>query len=158
MMSFVLIDTELINPQASIPKTLKTRSDRGPHQLAASTRATNFQGVPTVVLQMANSNIRVSIKSACKAARKALPGEMWLRGQNLSRDCASNPEANAKSHPEEGWYDTGDVCRIDEQGFLYIISRTKDPINYKGFRVSPTELDLHVDSYLLVAEGGTGTL
>ncbi|KAG7116127.1 4-coumarate--CoA ligase-like 5 [Verticillium longisporum] len=85
-------------------------------------------------------------------------GELWLRGPNISRGYAFDAEANERAFPMQGWYNTGDVCRIDEQGRVSIVGRTKDLIKYKGFQVSPAELEVYVNSHPLVAEGGVGAL
>ncbi len=41
----------------------------------------------------------------------------------------------------EGWLSTGDICRFDEQGFLYIVDRKKDMILVSGFNVYPNEIE-----------------
>ncbi|KAH8176653.1 AMP-binding enzyme domain-containing protein [Sarocladium implicatum] len=86
------------------------------------------------------------------------PGELWLRGPNVTKGYAFNDEANAKGFPDKGWYNTGDVCTIDDQGRLFIVGRTKDLIKYKGFQVSPAELESYVNSHPNVSEGGIGAL
>lgn len=86
------------------------------------------------------------------------PGELWLRGPNITSGYAFNEEANQKGFPDKGWYNTGDVCTIDAQGRLYIVGRTKDLIKYKGFQVSPAELESYINSHPHVQEGGVGAL
>lgn len=91
-------------------------------------------------------------------APKGGPGELWLRGPNITSGYAFNEEANQKAFPERGWYNTGDVCTIDEQGRLSIVGRTKDLIKYKGFQVSPQELESYLNSHPHVAEAGVGAM
>ncbi|KAK7427220.1 hypothetical protein QQZ08_006333 [Neonectria magnoliae] len=86
------------------------------------------------------------------------PGELWLRGPNITGGYAFNDEANRAGFPEEGWYNTGDVCTIDKEGRLAIVGRTKDLIKYKGFQVSPGELESYINSHPDVAESGVGAL
>ncbi|KAL2212979.1 AMP-binding enzyme [Sarocladium strictum] len=86
------------------------------------------------------------------------PGELWLRGPNITKGYAFNPEANAAAFPDSGWYNTGDVCTIDTSGRLFIVGRTKDLIKYKGFQVSPAELESYINSHPNVLEGGIGAL
>ncbi|OLN91685.1 4-coumarate-CoA ligase-like protein 3 [Colletotrichum chlorophyti] len=86
------------------------------------------------------------------------PGELWLRGPNITHGYAFNARANREAFPVEGWYNTGDVCRIDAKGRLSIVGRTKDLIKYKGFQVSPAELEKILNSHPLVKEAGVGAL
>jgi 4-coumarate--CoA ligase len=58
----------------------------------------------------------------------------------------------------EGWYNTGDVCTISESGYLSVVGRTKELIKYKGFQVSPVELESHLNSHPLVLEGGVASV
>lgn len=85
-------------------------------------------------------------------------GELWLRGPNITRGYAFNEEANRAAFPMEGWYNTGDVCKIDAEGLLSIVGRTKELIKYKGFQVSPAELEGYLNSHPHVVEGGVGAV
>jgi acyl-CoA synthetase (AMP-forming)/AMP-acid ligase II len=90
------------------------------------------------------------------------PGELWIRGPNITEKyCGVNIEANAKAFPElEGqkWYNTGDVCTIDRNGIVSVVGRTKELIKYKGFQVSPIELESHLNSHPHVIEAGVGAM
>lgn len=84
------------------------------------------------------------------------PGEMWLRGPNITRGYAFNPEANKSAFPRKGWYNTGDVCTISNNGVIAVVGRTKELIKYKGFQVSPTELEGYLNSHPSVVEAAVG--
>ncbi|EFQ27295.1 AMP-binding enzyme [Colletotrichum graminicola] len=86
------------------------------------------------------------------------PGELWLRGPNITPGYAFDPGAKRAAFPVEGWYNTGDVCRIDEHGRVWVIGRTKELIKYQGFQVSPMELEKMVNSHPHVHEAGVGPL
>ncbi|KAF8113697.1 hypothetical protein N665_0046s0046 [Sinapis alba] len=62
-------------------------------------------------------------------------GELWLRGPSIAKE-ATNETINL-----EGWLKTGDLCYIDEDGFLFVVDRLKELIKYKGYQVSPAELE-----------------
>ncbi|KAJ9133360.1 AMP-binding enzyme [Coniochaeta hoffmannii] len=81
-------------------------------------------------------------------------GELWLRGPNITRGYAFDKEATGKAFPVPGWYNTGDVCKIDDQGRISVVGRTKELIKYKGFQVAPAELESYLNSHPHVAEGG----
>ncbi|ONM54000.1 4-coumarate--CoA ligase-like 7 [Zea mays] len=55
-------------------------------------------------------------------------------------------EANASSFDSEGWLRTGDLCYIDQDGFLFVVDRLKELIKYKGYQVPPAELELVLQS------------
>jgi acyl-[acyl-carrier-protein]-phospholipid O-acyltransferase/long-chain-fatty-acid--[acyl-carrier-protein] ligase len=67
-------------------------------------------------------------------------GRLWLRGPNIMRGYV-NPDANAKFKAGAGWYDTGDIARVDEAGFLYILGRMKRFAKISGEMVSLTAVE-----------------
>lgn len=67
-------------------------------------------------------------------------GEIAIRGHNVMKGYYGRPEANAESM-REGWFRTGDIARRDEDGFYYIIDRSKDMIIRGGFNVYPREVE-----------------
>ncbi|KAF5004791.1 hypothetical protein FDECE_8730 [Fusarium decemcellulare] len=101
---------------------------------------------------------RLVIEGNTEDAPLGGPGELWLRGPNITSGYAFNDDANKKGFPQEGWYNTGDVCTIDKEGRLSIVGRTKDLIKYKGFQVSPSELESYINSHPDVSEAGVGAL
>src|SRR5947207_3409729 len=53
----------------------------------------------------------------------------------------NKPDDTAASIDREGWYHTGDVGYVDDDGWFYIVDRTKELIKYKGMQVAPAELE-----------------
>ncbi|KAL2468156.1 4-coumarate--CoA ligase-like 5 [Forsythia ovata] len=76
---------------------------------------------------------------------EALPvnrtGELWLRGPSIMKGYFSNEEATASTLNSEGWLRTGDLCYVDEDGFIFVVDRLKELIKYKGYQVPPAELE-----------------
>jgi acyl-[acyl-carrier-protein]-phospholipid O-acyltransferase/long-chain-fatty-acid--[acyl-carrier-protein] ligase len=64
-------------------------------------------------------------------------GRLWVRGPNVMRGYL-NPDANQKFQDGHGWYDTGDIARADEDGYLYIMGRLKRFAKVSGEMVSLT--------------------
>ncbi|KAH6821374.1 OPC-8:0 CoA ligase1, partial [Perilla frutescens var. hirtella] len=58
-------------------------------------------------------------------------GELWLRGPCIMKGYFSNEEATASTLDSEGWLRTGDLCYIDEDGFIFVVDRLKELIKYK---------------------------
>ena len=72
---------------------------------------------------------------------RIIDGELWLKGINMM-DGYVTPEDNATAY-EDGYFKTGDLVRIDEDGFLYITGRLKEIIVLaSGENVSPAELEV----------------
>ena len=67
-------------------------------------------------------------------------GELWIRGPNVVKGYWNNPEATAKSFTE-GWYHTGDIVRMDEEGFVYILDRAKDMLIRGGENIYCVEIE-----------------
>jgi long-chain acyl-CoA synthetase len=71
-------------------------------------------------------------------------GEVCIRGPQVMRGYWRRPDATAESIDSEGWFHTGDVGILDEDGYLSIVDRTKDMLLYKGYNVFPRELEEHL--------------
>ncbi|KAB2346382.1 long-chain-fatty-acid--CoA ligase [Actinomadura rudentiformis] len=68
------------------------------------------------------------------------PGEIAIRGHNIMKGYYKRPEATGEAI-KDGWFRTGDVARRDEDGYYFIIDRSKDMIIRGGFNVYPRELE-----------------
>lgn len=80
------------------------------------------------------------------------PGELMIRGPQVMKGYWGRPEATAKTITEDGWLHTGDIAKIDEKGFVYIVDRKKDMILVSGFNVYPNEIEDVVASHPSVLE------
>jgi acyl-CoA synthetase (AMP-forming)/AMP-acid ligase II len=69
-------------------------------------------------------------------------GELQVRGPLLFDGYFDNPEATAEVFTDDGWFRTGDVAAVDDDGFLSIVGRVKDVIRTGGETVSPSEVEL----------------
>lgn len=69
------------------------------------------------------------------------PGEVWIKGPILFRGYLNQPEATADVLTEDGWFRSGDVGVLDEEGFLFIVDRIKDMILRGGENVSCLEVE-----------------
>lgn len=73
---------------------------------------------------------------------KLVDGEIWIKGDNVFLGYYGNPEETAKTLTPDGWLKTGDLGRIDEDGFVYIIGRIKNLIILSnGENVSPESIE-----------------
>lgn len=68
-------------------------------------------------------------------------GEVCLRGTMVMAGYWNNPEATAAAFDAEGFFRTGDLGRLDADGYLYIVDRIKDLIIHGGYNVYPREVE-----------------
>ncbi len=68
-------------------------------------------------------------------------GELLVRGPGVMRCYYKNPEATANALTEDGWLHTGDLARVDEDGFCWLVDRKKDLIIVGGENVFPVEVE-----------------
>jgi len=69
------------------------------------------------------------------------PGELWARGPQVMNGYWRNPEANAEVMTEDGFFKTGDIAILTEEGYYKIVDRIKDMVLVSGFNVYPTEIE-----------------
>ena len=79
-------------------------------------------------------------------------GEIWLYGPQVMMGYLNNPEATAETIDADGWLHTGDIGRVDDDGYWYITDRLKELIKYKGFQVPPAELEALLLTHPSVAD------
>lgn len=68
-------------------------------------------------------------------------GELWARGTAVSAGYFKRPEATAEVFVADGWFRTGDIARMDTEGYVYIVDRAKDMINVGGEKVYPRDVE-----------------
>ncbi|MCH8550617.1 MAG: AMP-binding protein [Natronospirillum sp.] len=69
------------------------------------------------------------------------PGELCVRGPQVMRGYWNRPEETAKSIDKDGWFMTGDIAVIQEDGYMRIVDRKKDMVVVSGFNVYPNEVE-----------------
>ena len=103
-------------------------------------------------ISLAGSTLHGSVGKALEgvSVRIADDGEIMVRGPNVFQGYAGNAEATAEAL-EDGWLHSGDLGRLDEQGFLYITGRKKDLIITSGGKnISPANLEAELMNQPLV--------
>ncbi|MBS0408420.1 MAG: acyl--CoA ligase [Proteobacteria bacterium] len=78
-------------------------------------------------------------------------GELWVKGAPVIKGYINRPEATAESITD-GWLHTGDVARIDEDGFIFIVDRKKDMVLRGGENVYCAEVEATIHHHPAVAE------
>jgi long-chain acyl-CoA synthetase len=78
-------------------------------------------------------------------------GEIAIRGHNVMKGYWANPDATATAIPD-GWFRTGDLARVDEDGYFFIVDRKKELIIRGGYNVYPREVEEALYEHPCVAE------
>jgi len=78
-------------------------------------------------------------------------GEIAIRGHNVMKGYWNKPEATAEAM-RDGWFRTGDMARVDDDGYYFIVDRKKDLIIRGGYNVYPREIEEVLHEHPAVAE------
>ena len=76
-----------------------------------------------------------------KPLSMGMPGELCVRGPQVMQGYWQKPDETAKVITPDGWLHTGDIAKMDEKGYFYIVDRKKDMILVSGFNVYPNEIE-----------------
>jgi long-chain acyl-CoA synthetase len=68
-------------------------------------------------------------------------GEIVIRGHNIMKGYWNRDDANKEAITEDGWFRTGDMAKVDEDGYFFIVDRKKDLIIRGGYNVYPREIE-----------------
>ncbi|AMV10635.1 class I adenylate-forming enzyme family protein [Geobacillus thermoleovorans] len=96
---------------------------------------TDSVGVPVPV-----ADVKVIAENG-EPAKPGEAGELYIKGPMVIKEYWNRPEANLSSFTEDGYWKSGDIARIDEDGFVYILDRKKDIINRGGEKIYSVEVE-----------------
>ncbi|HUF98756.1 MAG TPA: fatty acid--CoA ligase family protein, partial [Ilumatobacter sp.] len=82
------------------------------------------------------------------------PGEIVFRGPTKTQGYLNEPERTAEAFVDDGWYRSGDLGRMDDDGYLSIVGRVKDVIIRGGQNLSPREVEDLIATHPSVSEVG----
>ncbi|MFW9901880.1 MAG: AMP-binding protein, partial [Candidatus Thorarchaeota archaeon] len=99
--------------------------------------------IGTVGIPVPDTEIRLVDVETGEQVELGKPGEIICKGPQVTRGYYNKPEANSKTIID-GWFHTGDVGVMDEDGFISIVDRTKDMLIVSGFKV----YSVHVEDIL----------
>ncbi|MGZ4189540.1 MAG: class I adenylate-forming enzyme family protein [Actinomycetota bacterium] len=83
------------------------------------------------------------------------PGELLLKGPNITKGYWNDPEATAAAIDERGWFHTGDIVRSGKWRMLYFTGRSNDVIKSGGYKISANEIDQHLTQHPDVEHAST---
>ncbi|MEV2272722.1 acyl-CoA synthetase [Nonomuraea africana] len=111
-----------------------------------SVRKVGSAGVPVFF-----ANVRV-VRPDLTDVAAGEPGEVLVKGPNVTPGYWRDPAASAAAFAEGGWFRSGDVATVDEEGHLHIVDRVKDMYISGGENVYPAEVEAVLFEHPAVAE------
>ncbi|MCT2592678.1 4-coumarate--CoA ligase family protein [Streptomyces sp. N2-109] len=79
-------------------------------------------------------------------------GEIWIRGPQVMKGYLGRQGETDAMIDREGWLRTGDVGRVDAEGWLFVVDRLKELIKYKGYQVAPADLEAVLLGHQAIAD------
>lgn len=118
---------------------------------ATTNRSDRPRKVGSVGLPVDGVEVRV-VDDEGRVVPVGVVGEVVIRGHNVMKGYWGRPEATAEAIMPDGWLHTGDLGRLDEDGYLFIVGRSKDLIIRGGYNVYPREIEEVVHQHPAVRE------
>jgi long-chain acyl-CoA synthetase len=94
----------------------------------------------------------ISVEDPAREVAVGEPGELCIKGPNVMKGYWNNPTATADSMTPDGYFRSGDVAKMDADGFFYIVDRTKDMLLCSGYNVYPRVIEEAIYEHPSVAE------
>lgn len=101
---------------------------------------------------VAAPHVDVRIVNDGSDAGENRPGELWVRGPNVSQGYWNRPEETAAAFASEGWFRTGDIAVMDVEGYVTIVGRKKDMYISGGENVYAGEVETRLLQHPAIAE------
>lgn len=102
--------------------------------------------VPQVDLRIAD------LKDLSKDVGIGEEGELWVKSPSCGIGYWNNPEGSAETFLGDGWVRTGDIVKMDEDGYLYICGRLKEIIKVSAYSVFPAEVEEYMYAHPAILE------
>jgi long-chain acyl-CoA synthetase len=96
--------------------------------------------VGSVGIPMVGTEVRLVDSSTGEPVPMGQPGEIVVKGPQVFKGYHNKPEENANSF-RNGWFHTGDIAEMDEDGYFFIVDRLKDMVSVSGFKVFTRVVD-----------------
>lgn len=119
---------------------LELGNSYGMTEIAPITRSSGGTIGRSVGVVQPGIEIRI-VREDGKVAAVGEPGEIWVKGPNLMLGYYKNDAANNEVRRPNGFFTTGDLGSMDQEGNLSLVGRTKDVIIHSGFNVYPVEVE-----------------
>lgn len=99
--------------------------------------------VPGIGVPLPNTDISIRDHNG-NTVKQGEAGELCAKGPQVMSGYWNNVDATEDAMTPDGYFKTGDVAMLDDQGFFHIVDRIKDMINVSGFNVYPNEIEAEI--------------
>ena len=99
--------------------------------------------IPGIGVPLPNTDISIRDDEG-NVVKQGESGELCAKGPQVMAGYWNNVAATHECMTQDGYFKTGDIALLDEQGFFHIVDRKKDMINVSGFNVYPNEIEAEV--------------
>ncbi|PWN47289.1 acetyl-CoA synthetase-like protein [Violaceomyces palustris] len=93
-------------------------------------------GIPGPVTEVMVVDVETGVE-----VPRGTPGELWIKGPQVACGYWNRPKATAEVFHPDGWFRSGDIAKMDEEGYIYILDRSKHIIVRGGENISGTEVE-----------------
>ncbi|MBU2227454.1 MAG: long-chain fatty acid--CoA ligase [Proteobacteria bacterium] len=109
--------------------------------LGAANPVLGLKKTGSIGIPFPDNDVRlVDVESGTEDVKPGEPGEIVMKGPLIMQGYWNNPEETA-GQIRNGWLHTGDIARMDEDGYFFIVDRKKDMIIAGGFNIYPRDID-----------------
>ena len=115
-------------------------------------RGENEERLTSAGKPVPGSEVRVVNPDTLEEVPAGEQGELWFRTPQLMKGYHNKPEATAEAITDEGWFRTGDIGRVDAEGYIFVEDRLKDMIITGGENVYSIEVERVLAEHPAVAE------
>jgi acyl-CoA synthetase (AMP-forming)/AMP-acid ligase II len=115
-------------------------------------RGENEERMTSAGKPVPGSEVRVVNPDTLEDAPAGEQGELWFRTKQLMKGYHNKPEATAEAITDDGWFRTGDIGRVDEDGYIFVEDRLKDMIISGGENIYSIEVERVLAEHPAVAE------
>ncbi len=105
----------------------------------------------SIAIPLMNTDAKIVNPDTLEELDPDTVGELLIKGPQVMKGYWKNPEATKSVLTEDGWLRTGDLAKMTDNGYFYIVGRTKDMIKYKGYKVMPREVEERLEEHPAIA-------
>ncbi|HYO02923.1 MAG TPA: long-chain-fatty-acid--CoA ligase [Mycobacterium sp.] len=122
------------------------------HLMPEDHRSDNVERLSSAGTLVPNAEVKVVDPDTLEEMPAGSQGELWFRSKQLMKGYLNRPDATAEAITEDGWFRTGDIGRVDQDGYIFVEDRLKDMIISGGENIYSIEVERVIAEHPAVAE------